>query len=87
MNLKIFATVHSLMNYTTLIDSCQTHLPVQRASNIELIRRSDTGVVIDSEPQPSRTLLSWLPMFKPAVLTPTKPLVYFKYNTVLIPKL
>ena len=29
MNLKIFATVHSLMNYTHLIDSCQAHLPVQ----------------------------------------------------------
>ena len=51
MNLKIFATVYSLMNYTTLIDSCQAHLPMQRAS----FARSDTGVVIDSEPQPSRT--------------------------------
>ena len=34
MNLYIFATVHSLMNYT-LIDSCQAQLPMQCASNIE----------------------------------------------------
>ena len=55
MNLQIFATVHNLMNNTTLIDSSQAHLPMQHASNIELIRQNDTGVVIDSEPQPSRT--------------------------------
>ena len=30
MNLQIFATVHSLMNYTISIDSCQAHLPEQR---------------------------------------------------------
>ena len=36
MNLYIFATVHSLMNYTNLIDSYQDHLPVQHASNIKL---------------------------------------------------
>ena len=40
MNLYIFATVHSLMNYTNLIDGCQAHLPVQYASNIELIRQN-----------------------------------------------
>ena len=28
LNLKIFATVHSLMNDTSLIDSCHAHLPV-----------------------------------------------------------
>ena len=39
MNLKIFATVHSLMNYTNLIDSCQAHLPVHYSSNIEFIRQ------------------------------------------------
>ena len=39
MNLKIFATVHSLMNDIKLIDSCQIHLPVQYASNIEFIRQ------------------------------------------------
>ena len=37
MNLWIFATLHSLMNYTNLIESCQARLPVQYASNIELI--------------------------------------------------
>ena len=37
----IFATVHSLMNDTNLIDSCQAtcNLPVQLASNIEFIRQ------------------------------------------------
>ena len=40
MNLKIFfAIVHNLMNYINLIDSCLAHLPVQYASNIELIRQ------------------------------------------------
>ena len=39
MNLKIFATVHSLMKDTTVNDSCQAHLPVQYASNIEFIRQ------------------------------------------------
>ena len=34
MNLKIFETVHSLMNYTHLINSCQAHLPVQYASKV-----------------------------------------------------
>ena len=34
MDLKIFATVHSLMNCKTMIDSCQAHMPVQYASNI-----------------------------------------------------
>ena len=39
MNLKIFATVHSLMKDTRLIDRCQVHLPVQYALNIEFIRQ------------------------------------------------
>ena len=34
-----FATVHSLMNDTNLIDSCQAHLPVLYASNIEFLRQ------------------------------------------------
>ena len=38
MNLLIFATIHSLMNYKNLIDICQAHLPVQYPSKIELIR-------------------------------------------------
>ena len=36
--LKAFATVHSPMKYTKLIDSCQAHMPVQYASKIEFIR-------------------------------------------------
>ena len=39
MNLKIFATVHSLMNYINLIGSCHAHLPMQFASNIGFIRQ------------------------------------------------
>ena len=35
------------MNDIHLIDSCQAHLPVQKASNIKFIHQSDTGVVID----------------------------------------
>ena len=38
-NLKFFATVHTLKNYTHLIDSCQAYLPVQYASNIELFHQ------------------------------------------------
>ena len=34
-----FGTVHSLMNYTKFDRSCQAHLPVQFASNIEFIRQ------------------------------------------------
>ena len=52
MNLKIFTNVHSLMNYTNLIESCQTHLAVQYASNIELIRQKVTRVVIDKRDTP-----------------------------------
>ena len=37
VNLYIFATVYSLMNDINLIDSCQAHLPMQYASNIEFI--------------------------------------------------
>ena len=29
------------MNYTNLIDSCQAHLPLQYAPNIELIRQKE----------------------------------------------
>ena len=43
------------MNNTKLIDSCQAHLPVQYASNIELIRQKWYGVVIDSKPHLNRT--------------------------------
>ena len=54
MNLD-FATVHSLMNYTNLIDSCQSHLPCNTLRTSNSFARSDTGVVIDSKPHPSRT--------------------------------
>ena len=100
MNLKIFATVHSFVNYTNLIDSCQAYLPGQNASNIELIARSDIDVVIDSQSHLSRTCKTRL-LFAPLEVrvqagcsafpfyAPTKPLkrLYFKYKTVLIPKL
>ena len=43
------------MNYTHLIDTCQAHLAVQQASTLNSFVRSETGVVIDSEPQPSCT--------------------------------
>ena len=39
MNLKIFATIHSLRNDIDFIDSCQAHLHVQDAWNIEFIHQ------------------------------------------------
>ena len=84
------------MNYTNLIDSCQAHLSMQYSSNTKLI----TGVVIDSQPHPSRMCKTSLLFALLAVrvqagcsafpfYTPTKLLkrLYFKYKTVLIPKL
>ena len=64
------------------------------------IARSDTGVVTDTEPHPSRSCKTSL-LFAPLAVrvqagcsafpfyTPTKPLIqlHFKYKTVLIPKL
>ena len=35
----IFTTTHCFMNDTNLIKSCQAHLPIQYASNIECIRQ------------------------------------------------
>ena len=80
------------MNDTSVIDNCQSHLPV----NIKLI----TGVMIDIKPHLSRTCKTSL-LFAPLAVcvqagcstfpldTPTKLLVqlYFKYKTVLISKL
>ena len=43
------------MNYTNLIDSCQAHLPLQMLRTSISFAKSDTGVVIDSEPNLSRT--------------------------------
>ena len=84
------------MNYTNLIYSCQAHLPMQYASNIELIGQNDTGVVIDSEPHLSRTCKTSL-LFALLVVrvqagcsafpfyTPTKPVIrlYYILNTKL----
>ena len=73
------------MNDTYLIDRCQARLLVQNASNIESFARSDTGVVIDSMPHPSRTWKKSL--FAPLVVhvyagysafafyTPTRPFI------------
>ena len=78
MNLKIFATVHSLMNYTKLIAKLTCPCNMLRTSNS--VARSDTGVEIDSEPHRSRTckqascLLHWLSVFKLPVL-----LFYFTF--------
>ena len=93
MNLYISATVHSLKNGINLIYSCQADLPMQYASN-----RSDTGVVIDSEPHMSRTCKTNLLFASSAdrvhtgcsafpFYTPTKPFIqlHIKYKTVLFP--
>ena len=39
MNLEFFATVHKLMKDMDMIDSCQSHLSVQYASNNEFNRK------------------------------------------------
>ena len=86
-----FGTVHSLMKDINLIDSCQAHLPMQYPSNIKFIARSDTGVLIDSEPHPSCAcksirLVVCVHAGCSAFLfyTPTKPLIqlHIKYKTV-----
>ena len=45
MNLSIFVIIHNLMKHINAIDSCQAHLQVQYS-----FARSDTVVLIDSEP-------------------------------------
>ena len=98
MNLKIFETVLSLMNDTTMTDSFQAHMTVQNATNIELI--CHTGVVNDSEPHSSCTCKASL-LFAPLavrvyagssafpIYTKTKLFISFhiKYKTILFPKL
>ena len=93
MNLQMFATVHSLSNYTNLIDSCQAHLPAQHASNIELICQKWHWCCDWQRATPSRTCKTSL-LFAPMAVrvqagcpafpfyTPTKPLkrLYFKYK-------
>ena len=85
---------HVWLTAVKLICPCNT----LRTSNS--FARSDTGVVIDSDPHLSRTCKTSL-LFAPLAVrvqagcsafpfyTPTKPLIrlYFKYKTVLIPKL
>ena len=76
------------MNYTHLIDSCQAHLPVQYASNS--FTRSDTGVVIDSEPLVCSIgcrVQAGCSAFPFYTLTKLLIRLYFKYKNVLIPKL
>ena len=45
---RFFATVYNLMKIINMIDSCQEHMPMLRTSNS--FDRSDTDVVMDSEP-------------------------------------
>ena len=88
------------MNDINLIDSCQAHLPMQDALNTISFAMNDTGIVIDSEPNPGRTCKTSF-LFAPLAdrvhtdcsafpfCTPTKPFIPFhiKYKTVLFPKL
>ena len=55
------------MNDTNMIDSCPAHLPVQTLGLSNSVARSDTGVVIDSEPHLIRTCKSSL-LFAPFTL-------------------
>ena len=80
------------MNYTHLIDSCQSHLPMQYASNIEhrthspevTRRRATPETHVQNKPLVcSMAVRVHFPFY-----TKTKPLMqlYFKYKTVLILK-
>ena len=95
MNLSIFETVHSLINDINLIDIYQAHLPYNMLRTWNSFARSDTGVVIDSEPQLSRTCKTSILFVSLAVrvhtgcsafpfYTQTKPLIqlHIKYKTV-----
>ena len=88
------------MNLTNLIDSCQAHLHVQYASNIELIRQKWYWCCDWQRATPEFHVQNNL-LFAPLAVyvqagcsafpfyTPTNPLIwlYLKYKTVLIPKL
>ena len=50
-----FVTVRIIMNDTNLIDRCKAHLHMQHAWISNSFARSDTDVVIDSEPHPRWT--------------------------------
>ena len=95
MNLRfISATVHSLMNDTSLIDSCKHHLPLQYASNIEFIRqkfhwgcdrqRATSESHMQNKPLVCSIACSCSKLAFP-FYTPTKPLIqlHIKYNTVI----
>ena len=90
----LFATVQNLMNYINLIHSC----PCNTLRTANSFARSDTGVVIDSEPHRSRTCKSSFLFAALAVrvhtgcsafpfYTPTKPLMRLniEYKIVLSP--
>ena len=93
------ATVHNLMKDINMIDSCQAHMYCTLPTS-NSVTRSDTGVLIDSEPHviftcKTRTLFAPLAMdvytgrsaFR-SFYTPTKPLIrlHIKYKTDLFPK-
>ena len=92
INLKIFATIHSLMKNIILTDSCQTHCPCNTLRISNTFARSDTGVVIDNKPHFSRTCKTSL-LFAPLAVrvhtgcspvpfyTPTKPLIFTASNS------
>ena len=96
MNLQIFATVHSLMNYVDLIDSCQAHLPLQYAWNIDLIPQKRYWCC-DWQRATPQSHMQNKPLFAPLAVrvqggcsafpfyTPNKQLL--KYKTALFPKL
>ena len=74
------------MNYTklNLIDSCQAHLPVQFALNIEFIRQiCVTGVVIESEPHPIRTCKTGF-LFAPLVRVHNGCSAFLFYTNMII---
>ena len=89
------------MYYTNLIDSGQVHLPVQYASNIELIRKKWNWCCDWQRATPETHLLNKVLMFAPLAVrvhtgwsafpfyTPSKPLIqlHIKYNPVLFPEL
>ena len=88
------------MNYTGFIDSCQAHFSVQYASNIELIRQKwywccDWQRATPESHVQNKPLVCSIGCHAQAgysafpFYTPTKPLIrlYFKYKTILIPKL
>ena len=92
INLKIFAILHSHMKDIILTDSCQTHCPCNTLRTSNSFARSDTGVVIGSEPHLSRmckTSLLFAPLgvcvhtgCSPVLLyTPTKPLIFTASNS------